>query len=124
MNITKKLLVNTLLISVLFGLLALPIGAIGLANLQNNTVLSAQDENLVSPETYTTEVQEEVYSEEYNVDPNAYESIPFEDLQNAEDATTITEYGEVIDDTGNAQEINGEYIDTGVVYQEEEYYTE
>lgn len=44
MNILKKLTANSFLVMVLFGLLFLPIGAIGLANINSRAnVLSAQD---------------------------------------------------------------------------------
>jgi hypothetical protein len=43
MNLIKKTFANAMLVGVLFALLVLPIGAMGLTVLKNNNVLSATD---------------------------------------------------------------------------------
>ena len=77
MHILKKLLANSALMSILLGMLFLPIGAMGLMNLKQTTgVLSETDyvEETAAPSNY------EVFEEPQTYAPETYEttSSPYE----------------------------------------------
>lgn len=70
MNNFKKIAVNTLLIGVLFSLLFLPFGVVGLAGVAKDDVLSDTDRRLEQP------TQEEVmfkYEEPFEASPSSTE---------------------------------------------------
>lgn len=71
MKMLKKLLANSMLLGILFGLLILPIGSIGLTGLKNTNVLSEQDVWEDLPRVQTPSI----YDNHYINNPQIQESL-------------------------------------------------